>query len=84
LDVASLDPVYKSPFMNALLRLSRRSGLYPEVLIQGDVTIEGDDAVAAGQFGEIWKGTFQTQKVAVKVLKLYMTSDISQHFKVGL
>jgi serine/threonine protein kinase len=82
LDSPSLDPSFRSPFMNALLRISRKTGLYPEVLLQNCVTLEGEDAVAAGQFGDVWKGTFEGQKVAVKVLKLYVQSDITKHLKV--
>lgn len=69
--------------MNALLRISRKTGLYPEILLQNRVVLEGEDAVAAGQFGDVWKGTYGGQKVAVKVLKLYVQSDITKHLKVS-
>lgn len=69
--------------MNALLRLSRKSGLYPDTLLQSEVTMEGEYPVAAGQFGDVWKGTLHGCTVAVKVLKLYVQSDISIHLKVG-
>ncbi|KAF9460455.1 kinase-like domain-containing protein [Collybia nuda] len=81
LDSPSLDPSFRSPFMNALLRISRKTGLYPEILLQNRVVLEGEDAVAAGQFGDVWKGTYGGQKVAVKVLKLYVQSDITKHLK---
>ena len=68
--------------MNALLRLSSKSELYPGVLLQKEVTLESEDPLASGQFGDIWKGTLHGQTIAVKVLKLYMTSDLLQHFKV--
>ena len=80
----SLRPVYKSPFLNAMLRLSSKSGIYPKVFVQNSLTIEGSYPLAGGQFGEVWKGTFQDQQVAIKILKLYVTSDVSQHVKVGL
>ena len=79
----SLDSMYKSPFLNAMLRLSSRSGIYPKVLVQNSVTIEGSYPLTAGQFGDVWKGTFQGQQVAIKILKLYVTSDVFQHVKVG-
>ncbi|KAF8064122.1 kinase-like domain-containing protein, partial [Lyophyllum atratum] len=81
LDLPHLDTIFRSPFMNALLRLSRRSGLYPNLLLRNQVSLDGTDAVAAGQFGDVWKGKFQDQQVAVKVLKVYMTSDLTEHFK---
>ena len=79
----SLDPIYKSPFLNAMLRLSSKSGIYPKILVQNSVTIEGTNPSAAGQFGDVWKGTFQGQQVAVKFLRPYATSNVSQHAKVS-
>ncbi|GLB44105.1 putative ste ste11 protein kinase [Lyophyllum shimeji] len=81
LDLPSLDRTFRSPFMNALLRLSKRSGLYPTLLLRTQVSLDGTDAVAAGQFGDVWKGRFQDRQVAVKVLKVYITSDLTKHFK---
>jgi len=40
--------------------------------------------LTAGQFGDVWKGTFQGQQVAIKILRLYVTSDVSQHVKTIL
>jgi len=79
----SLDPIYKSPFLNAMLRLSSKSGIYPKTLVQNSVTIEGTNPLTYGQFGDVWKGTFQDQQVAIKILRLYGTSNVSQHIKVG-
>jgi len=79
----SLDPIYKSPFLNAMLRLSSKSGIYPKTLVRNSVTVEGSSPLTAGQFGDVWKGTFQDQQVAIKILRLDVTSDVSQHEKVG-
>lgn len=79
----SLNPIYKSPFLNAMLRLSSKSGIYPKIVVQDSVIIEGSNPSTAGQFGDVWKGTFQGQQVAVKILRLYGMSDVSQHVKVG-
>ena len=79
----SLDRIYKSPFLNAMLCLSSKSGIYPKILVQNSVTIEGSNPLTAGQFGDVWKGMFQDQQVAIKILRLYVTSDLSQHVKVG-
>jgi len=81
--MSSLDRIYRSPFLNAMLRLSSKSGIYPKILVQNSVTIQGSDSLTAGQFGDIWKGTFQDQQVAIKILRLFGMSDISQHVKVG-
>ena len=69
--------------MNAMLRLSSKSGIYPKTLVQNSVTIKGSNSLAAGQFGVVWKGTFQGQQVAVKFLGPYATSNASQHVKVS-
>jgi hypothetical protein len=74
--------MFRSTFLNILLRLSRNSGLYPVSLVQQGVALHGEDAQAAGQFGDVWKGSFWGQVVAVKVLKLYLTSDATQHFQL--
>ena len=79
----SLDPIYKSPFLNAMLRLSTKSRIYPKILVQNSVTIHGSNPLTAGQFGDVWKGTFRGQQVAIKILRLYVTSDVSQYLKVG-
>ena len=84
LDRPSLSPTFRPPFVNALLHLARKSELYPQILVRQDITFGEKYPVAAGQFGDVWKGLFNGREVAVKVLKLYLTTDISQHHKVGL
>jgi len=79
----SLDPIYKRPFLKAMLRLSSKSGIYPKILVQDSVTIEGSNPLTAGQFGDVWQGAFQGQQVAIKILRHYGMSDVSQHVKVG-
>ena len=80
----SLDPNYRSLFLNVMLRLSSKSGIYPKILVQNSVTIEGFNPLTAGQFGDVWKGAFQDQQVAIKILRFYgATPDVSQHVKVG-
>jgi len=79
----SLDPIYKRAFLNAMLRLSSISGIYPKIFVQNSVTIQSSNPLTAGQFGDVWKGTFQDKQVAIKILRLYLTSDVSQHIKVG-
>ncbi|KAG6906991.1 hypothetical protein DXG01_011067 [Tephrocybe rancida] len=81
LDLPSLDRVFRGPFLNTILRLSRRSKLFPGRLWQKEVSLEGSEPITAGKFGEVWKGTFCGQAVAVKVLKIYQRSDLEQHIK---
>ncbi|KNZ79735.1 MAP kinase kinase kinase mkh1 [Termitomyces sp. J132] len=66
LDIPNLATEFRRHFMNAMLKLSRRSKFYPSPLLQHQVLLEGAYAVASGQFGDVWKGTFRNQQVAVK------------------
>ena len=83
LDRSSLASVFRPSFIHALLRLARKSELYPRVLVRQEITLDGDSALTAGQYGDVWKGVFAGRQVAVKVLKLYMNSNISKHLKVS-
>lgn len=80
----SLDPIYKSPFLNAMLRLSSKSGIYPKILVQNSVTIESSNALTGGQYGDVYQGTFQDHQVAIEILRLCGALDVSQHVKVGI
>jgi len=67
-----------------LLKLSRLSGLYPECLVRDDVQLIGTDPVAAGGFGEVWKGRVPGQElIAVKIMKIYEKSDVEKLLKVS-
>ncbi|KAG6905439.1 hypothetical protein DXG01_002699 [Tephrocybe rancida] len=81
LDLPSLDRVFRGPFLNAMLRLSRRSKLFPGRLWQQQVSLEGTEPITAGKFGDVWKGLLCGQAVAVKVLKIYQKSDLDKHIK---
>jgi hypothetical protein len=66
-----------------LLKLSRLSGLYPECLVRDDVQLIGTDPVAAGTFGDVWKGSIGGREaIAVKVLRVYEKSDVKKLLKV--
>jgi serine/threonine protein kinase len=47
------------------------------------VEVIGDSAVDGGGFGDVWKGRFRDHFVAMKVLKVYVTSDINDLMKVS-
>ena len=65
-----------------MLRLSRKSGLYPECIVLKDIVREDDCAVASGHFGEIWKGKFRDHQVCLKVVKIYKQSRVDRLLKV--
>jgi hypothetical protein len=78
-----IDPSIKHFHAGALIGLSRASGLYPECIVLKDIQFTGGRAVAAGGFGEVWKGLCQSQEIAVKVLKVFESSDMTKLLKVS-
>jgi hypothetical protein len=80
LDNRNLDEM-RQPILSAIVKLSGKSGLYPECLDLSDVEILGTDAVAGGAFGDIWKGKINGRAVAIKVMRVF-GSDANQLLKV--
>lgn len=76
-----IHPKYKPRHIKALITLSKQSGLVPDCLILNGVEVEGH-AVAAGGFGDVYKGRLKTQEIALKVLKVYQKSDMQKLLKV--
>ncbi|KAJ7100527.1 kinase-like domain-containing protein [Mycena epipterygia] len=66
---------YKRRHLKALIKLSRASRLYPECLTLTGVEI-GDDPIAAGGFGDVFKGNFRGEKIAVKILRIFRDKDM--------
>ncbi|KAF8198805.1 kinase-like domain-containing protein, partial [Mycena galopus ATCC 62051] len=64
----------------ALLRLSRASGLHPRCFALPELQKVGDQ-IAAGGFGDIWKGLVRGQSVCVKVMRLFQNADIQAVLK---
>ncbi len=66
----------------ALVRLSEKTGLYPECLVLTGLDKVGEHPVAAGSFGEVWQGMLCEQEVSVKVVKVYLRNDVEKLLKV--
>jgi hypothetical protein len=47
-----------------------------------DIKLTGRCAETAGGYGDVWKGLFRGQTIAVKVLKVYQKSDMVKLLKV--
>uniref|UniRef100_A0A0W0F0H3 Putative Dbl-like domain-containing protein n=1 Tax=Moniliophthora roreri TaxID=221103 RepID=A0A0W0F0H3_MONRR len=73
----------RSSILKAVLRLSRKSNLYPQCLTVENIRQRGEHPVASGGFGEIWMGEVEgsDQVVCLKVVKLYLESDIEKVLK---
>lgn len=65
LDSLSLDEIFRGPFLQALIKMSRETGLYPDGLLQHDVVL-CDELQGPGTVRHIWKGTYKGQDVAIK------------------
>ncbi|KAF9256483.1 kinase-like protein, partial [Marasmius fiardii PR-910] len=66
-----------SSILTVMLRLSKKSGLYPQCLSVRNVKKLGKYPVAHGGFGDVWKGIIgeSNEPVCVKTVKIYLQSD---------
>jgi hypothetical protein len=66
--------------------LSKKTGLYPKCLAldADNVTKLGKHPVAAGGFGDIWKGLIRGQMACLKIVRIYSESDVREFVKVRL
>ena len=79
-----LDSEVRWVLVGVLIKLSQQSSLYPECLVRTDIQTIGENAVAGGHFGDVWKGLMGGRsEVAVKVLKIYGDSDLEKLLKVS-
>ncbi|KAG6852347.1 hypothetical protein C0991_000494 [Blastosporella zonata] len=79
LDDASLEPRFRAILYVALVRLCRKSELYPRCISLDDLEVNIHDQYpqSSGGFGDVYKTPYQGRLVCVKVLKLYQNSDQS-------
>ncbi|KAJ7833623.1 kinase-like domain-containing protein [Mycena olivaceomarginata] len=79
-DLDSLSDI--KPFVfQALLQLSRPSGLHPRCMALSGLQKIGQQAVAGGAFGDIWKGLVQEQSVCVKIMRIFEDSNVEEVLK---
>ncbi|KAL0059673.1 Guanine nucleotide-binding protein alpha-2 subunit [Marasmius tenuissimus] len=76
----------RSSIFTVMIRLSKLSGLHPKGLLLQDVRKLGRHPIAAGGFGDVWKGIIgqsdsEGQLVCLKVSKVYVKSDLDVLFK---
>jgi len=76
-----MEPQYRSRHVKALLKLSRASGLHPESLALKGIEMEMHP-VDNGGYGDVYQGMLHGRKIAVKVLKVYQSSDLVKLLKV--
>ncbi|KAF7974565.1 hypothetical protein HWV62_11930 [Athelia sp. TMB] len=71
---------FKSRHVRALVKLSERSGRYPECLVLDQVTLP-TESVASGSFGDVYKCEMAGRDVAVKVLKVSKKTIVEELLK---
>ncbi|KAK1215507.1 Rho guanine nucleotide exchange factor [Marasmius sp. AFHP31] len=71
----------RSTIFKIMLRLSRKSGMYPRCLKINNVEKLSLYPVAGGGFGDVWKGKIANEIVGLKVVKVYLASDVEQLLK---
>ncbi|KAJ7057695.1 kinase-like domain-containing protein [Mycena amicta] len=81
LDYPLLDDGIRPVILKALLKLSAKSGLHPRCFALSDrLQLEGHQ-IAAGSFGDVWKGTIGSEIVSVKVMRVYEEGDAAALLK---
>jgi hypothetical protein len=68
--------------MRTILKLSKKSGLYPSSLFIRGVRRRSLNAIDGGGYGSIWLGDFHGQVVAIKVMRIYSVLEKDEFIKV--
>ena len=77
-----MHPADRARHLKVLRKLSSASGLFPESLFLKGIEIEGHP-VARGGYGDVYMGILHGKKrIAVKALRIYQDSDITELLKV--
>jgi len=78
LDFPNLQPRYRNKCLSVLCKLCGRRALLPNSLQIPLCYDQSDTPLYRGGFAEVWKGEHQGRQVAVKVLRVYSTSDFEK------
>lgn len=78
-----LEPKLRKKSLTALCRLCGRQALLPRSIQIPLCYDRSGDAPHSGGYADVWMGEHQGCKVAVKVLKIYITSNLDQITTVG-
>ncbi|KAG6808442.1 hypothetical protein H0H92_004106 [Tricholoma furcatifolium] len=71
LDLSSLDVLFRRNVLVAMQRISTRTGLWPTFYHMEKVVLEEQQPVTSGGFADIYRAAFRSQRVALKVLRIY-------------
>lgn len=79
----SLTPRLRKKCLRALCKICGRQALLPRSLQIPLCYNRLDNALYSGGYADVWMGEHQGRKVAVKVLRLYSTSNLGKVINVG-
>ncbi|KAJ8080064.1 hypothetical protein PM082_016891 [Marasmius tenuissimus] len=84
-DSPTISSQLRSIIFTIMIRLSKNSGCCPKCLVIQNVEKQGEHPVGGGGFGDVWKGTINhagsVRAVCLKVVKVYLTSDVNRSLK---
>jgi len=83
LDLPNLQPRLRKKCLSALCKICGRQALLPRSLRIPLCYDRSDTPLYRGGFADVWKGEHQGRQVAVKVLRVYSTSDFYKVTSVG-
>ena len=79
----SLKPQLRKKALSALCKICGRQDLLPRTLQIPRCYDQSDDPPYTGGYANVWMGEYQGRKVAVKVLRVLLTSDLDKLTRVG-
>ena len=79
----SLKPRLRKKALSTLCKICGRQALLPRALQIPPCYDRSDDPPYSGGYADVWMGEHQGRKVAVKVLRVLLTSDLDKITKVG-
>ena len=68
--------------MKLLVRCAHERAVLPPGLFLSGVERDGSHPVGGGGFSDVWKGTYQGQAVAIKILRVFTNQDNAEMRKV--
>ena len=78
LDCQTLDAESHQLLFRALLKLSKRSGLYPSCLLLPGGCMKNSDPIATGSFGDVWRTNVYGQVVAIKTARACQRGELEK------
>jgi serine/threonine protein kinase len=85
LDSGKVTDIQRRKYIAVLRKLSGNRGILPAShMIRHGLNKLGERPVGGGGFADVWEGSYRCQKVAIKVPRLYLSTDPAKAKKVSL